>query len=416
MAIQKVEIKSFRSIIKPLTIQLSASLNIFIGQNNSGKTNILDAIEAVCQRQKENAGQISLTFNSGGGQTITAGQALPKGFKMVRLSEIYLLDFEQIDLDYKNLIGNYPKSLATFQSLLSEYFPGLTFPSEALDIDAAAGATFVEHGETITIDRLGSGFQKIFVILLYALHPDYQLLLLDEPENHLHPALIKKLVNVLGSRATNQIIMTTHSPLFITPQNLHQVYRVARTAELGTHYYSMMVSNRQINRQRLVQELNADNLEIFFADRVLIVEGVSDRILMRSLLDRFYHGSLEIKVIFTNGKGNSDVYVEILEAFGIPYVVMLDQDALGWWSTEFLNQRRVYITKNNRQKTIEEMKRFHIYILPNGNIEKNYPRKYQKEKKKPLNALAAAKNLTEADYNSPVMKYLKEIIQAVTHE
>src|SRR3989344_5014281 len=45
MLIDSLEINSYKSIIRPLKLKLSPVLNIFIGQNNSGKTNILDALE-----------------------------------------------------------------------------------------------------------------------------------------------------------------------------------------------------------------------------------------------------------------------------------------------------------------------------------------------------------------------------------
>jgi len=428
MQLQRLEIDSYKSIIKPLVLNFSSTINILIGQNNCGKTNIIDAIDTVFHPDKDPA---RLHHHRADIRLYLKDQGQPLSFKqgkvestdpklaqsVMRLDDNSYNDFSQIDQDYRTLYQWYPGSFAKMQELLAEYFPELTLADKALDQDAETGLpVFKENNKAILIDRLGSGFRKIFVILLYALHPNYPVLLLDEPEAHLHPALIKKLTSVLSSRVTNQIVLTTHSTLFIRPDNLHNLIRVVRDGQLGTHYFSLNTHGDQIDRQRLIQELNADNLEMFFADKVLLVEGVSDRLLMRGLMDRFYHGPLEIKAIEMHGKTNVDVYIDLLQAFNIPFLVMLDKDALGWWSDEYLRQHGVYLGRRNRGQAIDSLRQLHIYILPNGTVEQNYPRRYQRDKKKPLNALRAARQISQAEFDSQEMKYLKQVITALAYE
>jgi hypothetical protein len=51
--------------------------------------------------------------------------------------------------------------------------------------------------------------------------------------------------------------------------------------------------------------------------------------------------------------------------------------------------------------------------LPNGSIEKHYPRKYQRDDKKPLNALRAVNQINASDYTSSTMAPLREIIESL---
>ena len=192
---------------------------------------------------------------------------------------------------------------------------------------------------------------------------------------------------------------------------MFNVFRVVRSVTDGTVAYSLDRTTKNIPRERLTQEINADNLEVFFADKVLMVEGVSDRLLMRGLIDRFYRGGLEIKVMEAHGKGNMDIYIGLLQRFHIPYVIMLDLDALDAWSQEYLAGERV--RKNNRDFLIEELKSKEIFVLPNGSIEKHYPRRYQRDDKKPLNALRAAAQITATEYTSALMRSLREIIESL---
>jgi predicted ATP-dependent endonuclease of OLD family len=77
-----------------------------------------------------------------------------------------------------------------------------------------------ENHHQISLDRLGSGYEMIFA-LLYSFYLAQQsgkqlIVLLDEPELHLHPYLQERFVRVLLEFAkTDQIILTTHSPLLV---------------------------------------------------------------------------------------------------------------------------------------------------------------------------------------------------------
>ena len=69
---------------------------------------------------------------------------------------------------------------------------------------------------------------------------------------------------------------------------------------------------------------------MLFADTVILVEGVSDRILVRALIDRFYTGDKDVKVVQTHGKGNVGLYIDLLKIFKINYLVLLDKDILNY--------------------------------------------------------------------------------------
>jgi len=77
-----------------------------------------------------------------------------------------------------------------------------------------------ENHQQIQLDRLGSGYEMIFA-LLYSFYLSQQsgkqlIVLIDEPELHLHPSLQDHFVKLLLEFSkTAQVILTTHSPLLV---------------------------------------------------------------------------------------------------------------------------------------------------------------------------------------------------------
>ncbi len=85
-----------------------------------------------------------------------------------------------------------------------------------------------ENQKQIPIENLGTGYEMIFS-LIYSFYLSKQsgkqlIVLIDEPELHLHPKLQEDFVNILFEFSkTSQIFLTTHSPL-LTKQVLYNPY------------------------------------------------------------------------------------------------------------------------------------------------------------------------------------------------
>lgn len=77
-----------------------------------------------------------------------------------------------------------------------------------------------ENKQHIPLDSLGSGYEMIFS-LLYSFYLSQQsnkqlIVFIDEPELHLHPKIQEDFVKILLEFSkTAQVILTTHSPLFV---------------------------------------------------------------------------------------------------------------------------------------------------------------------------------------------------------
>ena len=140
-------------------------------------------------------------------------------------------------------------------------------------------------------DLLGDGVITVIRILLQLYVDKVNPLIIDEPELSLHPSAQKRLLKVIAEYSMKrQIVISTHSPLFINwkyLQNGAVLNRVVKIDDKETKIYSI---DKFINHQTLISAANwqqpflLDEVakEIFFTeDRILFLEGQEDVGLLR---------------------------------------------------------------------------------------------------------------------------------------
>ena len=191
-----------------------------------------------------------------------------------------------------------------------------------------------KQGVSFLASNASSGEKELLTYLLsiYALGVRDALVVVDEPELHLHPRWQKVLLGLferLAADTGNQFVLATHSPTFIAPSSIQYVSRVHSEAQQSriTRLNDLSLPDRKY----LFQVVNSQNNErIFFADVVILVEGISDRIVFERILDDWkampdsYQGIVEI--VDVSGKGFFPTYEKLLKACHIRHSVIADLD------------------------------------------------------------------------------------------
>ncbi|MFC2135157.1 ATP-dependent endonuclease, partial [Bacteroidota bacterium] len=277
-----------------------------------------------------------------------------------------------------------------------------------VDLDFKTG-----KGEKISLSTIGGGNNELLLLLHEIIVSGGIIMAIEEPEIHLHPQAERKLYRFMEEfSVATQMFVVTHSPVFVQPGNIRGLYRVVKRKE-GTFTYSMDEKD-YINRDRLEQELNSENCEMFFADKVLLVEGISDKIFMEGLIEKRCKSTDEIKIVSAYSKDNFEIYVDLLRIFDIPYIVLTDLDALkGRFQIKIIWRELKHQRIKDRYQRIIFLKTKGIHVLSKGALESCYPKQYRKGVSKPLDALYAIHNLTDEEYNSERMNDLKEVIEAL---
>jgi len=136
-------------------------------------------------------------------------------------------------------------------------------------------------GRLRLLSQLGAGIGEALIILLVAKlsqewqHPPIDILLLEEPELHLHPTLQRKLLDRLAEYGV-QLIATTHSPAVVNwfSRSGGRVFRTAfHTSEKRT--MARQVSGLTELRS-LIESIGVSPADVVLADKVLLVEGSND--------------------------------------------------------------------------------------------------------------------------------------------
>ena len=148
--------------------------------------------------------------------------------------------------------------------------------SQALEIDVKLTDKYV--GE-ISLLKRGSGLQREFLVELLRVYRDLNIgkgyiLLIEEPEVFLHAEAQRKFMSILRDISRNsQVIITTHSSIFIDRSDLRYIYLFKK--ENG-RTVSAWLSNNDVRIDEIVEELGINPSDILLANGVIFVEGIID--------------------------------------------------------------------------------------------------------------------------------------------
>jgi hypothetical protein len=156
---------------------------------------------------------------------------------------------------------------------------------------------------------------------------------LEEPELYLHPQAQRELFDSLLelSKVESQVLLCTHSSSFISLDRYRSICIVRKNSlEEGTTIFQctedLFAEASHKNLFNLTYWINPDRGELFFARKVILTEGPTEKTIIPLLageLGLFRH---DFTVIDCGSKDSMPSYLQLLNKFRIPYVLVYDRD------------------------------------------------------------------------------------------
>ena len=183
------------------------------------------------------------------------------------------------------------------------------------------------YEDEIGIDNKGMG-RQVFIKTDFALEragDNVDVILLEEPENHLSHTNLRKLVQLVSESQDGQLFITTHNSLISTRLELQNVLLMGSPTE------GVPTSLRALNEETskyFMKAPVANMMEFSISEQVILVEGPSEYM----LLARFYEAITGQKPE-TDGVHIIDVhglsfnrYLEVAQLLGNRVAVITDND------------------------------------------------------------------------------------------
>lgn len=189
----------------------------------------------------------------------------------------------------------------------------------------------IDNGTKVDIMELSSGQKNILSVVFSLFGNDLTsgLFVIDEPELHLHPQAQEDFFNILQKTAKDldlQCIVVTHSSAFVKPSSIQNLFRFYKDQSATGVIHPLI----EYKEKALLNVINISNSnKIFFARKIILVEGETDEYFFRFLFDRWHpktYKSSPIEVINIKGKGQYYFWKTFLDKFHIQHYYIGDWD------------------------------------------------------------------------------------------
>jgi putative ATP-dependent endonuclease of OLD family len=218
----------------------------------------------------------------------------------------------------------------------------------------------IRHDGVLTKpEQQGHGAQRSIVLALLQLYAEQlmkgdlgersrTLFLVEEPEIYMHPGMCRRMRDALlkiAQSGVGQVVCTTHSPVFLDLADRHDGIVIVRrnggapfVKQSINDVFEQNESDRE-QRARLRMILSFDPVanEVFFADKVCLVEGDCEvaaidatarklHELKRIDWPTYLSARRSVAIVNCRGKWTIPAFQKVLKAFDIKYSVVHDED------------------------------------------------------------------------------------------
>ena len=169
------------------------------------------------------------------------------------------------------------------------------------------------------------------------------LLFIEEPESHMHPQMQHAFADYL--EAFLDKISSVHIQTFLTSHSAHiantmefSKIRYAQKATAGVIYKNLnsFVEENAENMEFIKKYLTLTRCDLFFADKVILVEGASERLLLPDMINKCeeigkfnsqkYKLSAQYYTIIEIGGAYAHKFIPFIEFLGLPCLILTDLD------------------------------------------------------------------------------------------
>jgi predicted ATP-dependent endonuclease of OLD family len=188
-------------------------------------------------------------------------------------------------------------------------------------------------------DEVGAGMQNLLLISIFQTYSELMggkvIFGIEEPEIYLYPQAQRTLYkNFIKLSGNTQIFYTTHNPNFVDATRPEDITLLRKDQGQGTFALdkdpAFSTENAEKQKYRIYTHFNPERNEIFFARKVLFVEGDSDKILFSTLCEKRWGIDIDemgISIISCGGKGGVSYFVGVCKLIGFDdYFAVWDKD------------------------------------------------------------------------------------------
>lgn len=251
-----------------------------------------------------------------------------------------------------------PQQLTDFEQELTDeliaWGAKVDIEVSAPDIESVFKANtqvWIDDGVRTDIKRKGHGLQRALTVALIQVvakkavteaeaveeqgnrrASNSRYFIFEEPELYLHPQAQRSLFDsfVALSESGSQVIICTHSSGLIDVERYKSIYIATKDDDInGTKVKQCTEdlfegdSKKDFN---LSYWINPDRGELFFASKVVLLEGATEKTAFPLIAKKLGVFRYEYTLIDCGSKDNIPLYVRLMNKFSIPYVAVYDRD------------------------------------------------------------------------------------------
>ncbi|MAT58274.1 MAG: ATP-dependent endonuclease [Ignavibacteriae bacterium] len=180
--------------------------------------------------------------------------------------------------------------------------------------------------DDIDIENKGKG-RQCFIKTDFALsksEDNLDLILVEEPENHLSHINVNKLIKKIANTKNTQLLISTHSNMITSRLDLRNAILLNSSSEK----YTLLNSLEESTAKFFIKAPNNNLLDFVLSKKVLLVEGDAEYILLEQFFKNTFNEEIsqnDIHIISVGGVSFKR-YLEIAQILGLKTAVIRDND------------------------------------------------------------------------------------------